>query len=95
MLEGKDVGRKGVEGSVVRLSKSWAEISLGEPIEIMTNLRMNLRDVEENLSVRDFYGKVVKRSEEKKLIHVIRFTSVPPEVDAYFQALLQYGTRTG
>jgi adenylate cyclase len=90
VLEGKDVGRKGLEGSVVRLSKTWAEITLGEPVEIMTNLKMNLGDVDENLSVRDFYGKVVKRSEERKLTHVIHFTSVPPEVDAYFQALRRY-----
>ena len=90
VLEGKDVGKKGLEGSVVRLSKTWAEITVEEPVEIMTNLKMNLGDVDENLSVRDFYGKVIKRSEEKGKTHMVHFTSVPPEVDAYFQALRQY-----
>ena len=83
VLEGKDVGKKGLEGSVVRLSKTWAEITLGAPVEIMTNLKMNLGDVDENLSVRDFCGKVIKGSEEKEQPHVVYFTSVLSEVDAY------------
>jgi len=93
VLEGKDVGKKGLEGFIVRLSKTWAEITLGEPVEMLTNLKMNLGDVDENLSVRDFYGKVIKRSEEKEQTHVVHFTSVPPEVDAYFQALRQHAAK--
>jgi len=94
VLEGKDVGKKGLEGSVVRLSKTWAEITLGAPVEMLTNLKMNLGDVDENLSARDFYGKVIKRLEEKEQIHVVHFTSVPPEVDAYFQALRQHAAKS-
>jgi adenylate cyclase len=93
MLEEKDVGKKELEGSVVRLSKTWAEIILGAPVEMLTNLKMNLGDVDENLSVRAFYGKVIKRSEGKEQIHVVHFTSVPPEVDAYFQALRQHAAK--
>jgi adenylate cyclase len=93
VLEGKDVGKKKLEGSLIRLSKTLAEISLGAPVEVLTNLKMNLRDVDENLSVRDFYGKVIKRSEEKEQNHVIRFTSVPPEVDAYFQSHRQHALK--
>jgi len=93
VLEGKDVGKKGLQGSVARLSKNCAEITLGEPVEMLTNLKMNLGDVDENLSVRDFYGKVIKRSEEKEQTHVVHFTSVPPEVDAYFQALRQHAAK--
>ena len=90
VLEGKDVGKKGLQGSVARLSKNCAEITLGAPVEIMTNLKMNLRDVDQKLAAKDFYGKVTGRSGEKGFTHMVRFTSVPPEVDAYFQALLQY-----
>jgi len=93
VLEGKDVGKKGLEGSVVRLSKTWAEITLGAPVEMLTNLKMNLGDADENLSVRDFYGKVIKRSEEKEQTHVVHFTSVPPEVDAYFQSHRQHAAK--
>jgi adenylate cyclase len=95
VLEGKDVGRKELEGSVVRLSKTWAEITLGASVEMLTNLKMNLRDVDDNLSVRDFYGKVIKRSEEKERNHTVHFTSVPPEVDAYFQSHRQHGVKPG
>ncbi|MFC1895999.1 adenylate/guanylate cyclase domain-containing protein, partial [Thermodesulfobacteriota bacterium] len=94
VLEGKDIGEEGLEGSVVRLSKSWAEITLVEPVEILTNLKMNLGDVDENLSVRDFYGKVIKRSEENEQNHVVHFTSIPAEVDAYFQSHRQHAEMT-
>lgn len=72
LLEGKDVGKKGLEGSVVQLSKNCAEITLGGPVEILTNLKMNLGDVDEKLSARDFYGKVIERSGEKRLTHMVR-----------------------
>ena len=90
MLEGKDVGKKELVGSVMRLSKNCAEITLSSPISVLSNLKMNLKDVDEKLSVKDFYGKVIKHSVEKGSTQMIRFTSVPPEVDAYFQAHLQY-----
>ena len=93
LLEGKDIGKKGLEGSVLRLSKKSAEIDFNEPIEPLTNLKMNLGDVDEKLSAKDFYGKVIERSWENRQTHVVRFTSVPPEVDAYFQALRQYAAR--
>jgi adenylate cyclase len=90
VLEGKDVGKKELEGSVIRLSKNCAEITLRGPINVLTNLKMNLAAVDEKLSVRDFYGKVIERPGEKGLTQLIRLTSVPPEVDAYFQAHLQH-----
>jgi adenylate cyclase len=90
VLEGKDVGRRGLEGFIARLSKNCAEITLGTPVEVMTNLKMNLVNVDEKLSVRNFYGKVIEHSGEKDQIHLVHFTSVPPEVDAYFQAHMQY-----
>ena len=90
VLEGKDVGMKGLEGSVVRLSKNCAEIALRHPLELLTNLRMNLGGVDENLSARDFYGKVIEHSKGNGQTHIVRFTSVPPEVDSYFQAFRQH-----
>lgn len=89
MLAGKDVGSKELEGSMVRLSKNCAEITLDRPVSVLTNLKMNLRDVDEKLSVRDFYGKVLERPGKKGPTQLIRFTSLPPEIDAYFQAHLQ------
>jgi adenylate cyclase len=93
VLEGKNAHKKELEGSMVRLSKKCAEINLGRTVSLLTNLKMNLRDVDEKLSTRHFYGKVIKRSGERGLTQLIRFTSVPPEVDAYFQAHLQYAAK--
>ena len=90
VLEGKNVGKKGLEGSVVRLSEKTAVIALEEPLELLTNLKMNIGDVDEKLSTRGFYGKVIERLKEIEHTHVVCFTSVPPEVDAYFQSHRQH-----
>ncbi|MBC8178418.1 MAG: hypothetical protein H8E19_13515 [Deltaproteobacteria bacterium] len=90
VLEGKSVRGKGLEGSIVRLSEKSALIVLDEPLEPLTNLKMNLGDIGDKLSVKDFYGKVIERSKDERLAHVVRFTSVPPEVDAYFQSHRQH-----
>ncbi len=93
VLEGKDIGKKGLEGFVVRLSRNRAEITLSTPVEMMTNLKMNLGDVDEKLSARDFYGKVIGRSGENRPNHVVHFTSIPPEIDAYFQSHRQHAVK--
>jgi hypothetical protein len=90
LLEGKDVGKRGLEGSMARLSKSCAEITLGGPVKILGNLKMNLKDADEQLSTRDFYAKVIERSGEDGQTYVVHFTSVPPEVSAYFQSHRQH-----
>ena len=90
VLEGKSVGKEGLEGSIVQLSEKSALIALDEPLEPLTNLKMNLGDIGDKLSVKDFYGKVIERPTEKELIHLVRFTSVPPEVDAYFHSHRQH-----
>ncbi|MBW1941872.1 MAG: response regulator [Deltaproteobacteria bacterium] len=90
VLEGKSVGEKEIEGSIARLSKNCAEITLLRRVRPLTNLKMILGDVDEKLSTRHFYGKVIERPGTKGPGQMIRFTSVPPEVDAYFQAHLQY-----
>ena len=95
MLEGKDVGEKGLEGFIVGLSKNGAEIDFSRPVEILGNLKMNLDDVDEKLSATDFYGKAVKHPEAKGQTYVVRFTSVPPLVDGYLQALRQHALKSG
>lgn len=87
--EGKDARAQGLNGAIVRLSKNSAEMILSEPLKILSNLKMNWVDVDEKLSTRDFYGKVVKHAGEQMTPQLVRFTAVPPEVDAYFQALRQ------
>jgi len=93
VLDGKEVGKKGLGGVIVRLSKKSAEITIDEPVDLMTNLKMNLGGLEDELAVKDFYGKVIESSGERQLTHLIRFTAVPPEMDYYFQALRRYDAR--
>lgn len=93
VLEGKNARKNEREGFVVSLSKKCTEISLGGTVSLLSNLKMNLSDVDEILSTRHFYGKVIKRSGKGGLTYLIRFTSVPLEVDAYFQAHLQYAAK--
>ncbi len=93
VLEGKDAGKKRFQGQVMRLSKTWVEIVLDRAVEILTNLKMNLEDVDDNLSVRDFYGKVMRQSGIDDKTYVVHFTSLPPEIDAYFQALRRHGEK--
>lgn len=90
MLEGKSVEEKEIRGSIVRLSQNCAEIILERAISPLTNLKMNLGDVDEKLSTRHFYVKVTDSPEAKGAGQLVRFTSVPPEVDAYFQAHVQH-----
>jgi hypothetical protein len=47
----------------------------------------------EKLGARDFYGKVIERTGENGEAHVVGFTSVPPEVDAYFQSHRQHAAK--
>jgi hypothetical protein len=63
-------------------------------VKSLTNLKMNLGDVDEKLAARDFYGKVIERLGESGQIHMVRFTSVPPEVDAYFQSHRQHALKS-
>ncbi|KKM87540.1 hypothetical protein LCGC14_1267850 [marine sediment metagenome] len=90
VIKGKKVGQKGIEGLLRRLSKSGTEITLGDTVELMTNLKLKLNDVDEQLSAKDFYGKVIKRHGEKENTYMVSFTSLPSEIDAYFQACRQY-----
>ena len=94
VLQGKMVGKKDLEGSVAQLSDKSAVIDLKEPLRPLTNLKMKLEDVDEKLKAHDFYGKVVSSSGENGLTHIVRFTSVPPEVDAYFHAFRQHATKS-
>ncbi len=93
VLKGKTIGNQRQEGVMVRLSKKGAEIILDAPLEVMTNLKMNLRGVEEDLLNQSFYGKVLKTPPKDQDTHVIRFTALPPEVSAYFQAHRQYAAQ--
>ena len=90
VLGGKHVAKQGVKGRIVRLSKKSCEVALTEPLALLANLKMNLEDVDEELRAKDFYGKVIEQSRAEASAYLVRFTAIPPEINAYFQALRQY-----
>ncbi|MBT3485408.1 MAG: adenylate/guanylate cyclase domain-containing protein [Desulfobacula sp.] len=93
VVEGKHVGGERLQGKVIRLSTKSIEIALDEQIELLTNLKMDLGDVGDGLPGNDFYGKVIKQLGKDGYTHSVRFTSIPPEIVAYFQALHKYAAR--
>ncbi|MGD8985968.1 MAG: adenylate/guanylate cyclase domain-containing protein [Desulfobacteraceae bacterium] len=93
VLGGKHVGKKGMKGRIVKLSKKSCEVALTGPLALLANMKMNLGDVDEELAARDFYGKVIEQSGKQANTYLVRFTSVPPEVDAYFQSHRQHAVK--
>jgi len=66
---------------------------LEEPLKPLTNIRMKLGNVPEELATKAFYGKVIESKVKATQRYLIRFTSISPEIAAYFQALRQYATK--
>jgi hypothetical protein len=90
LLQEKHIGERGVEGFIAKLSRNAAEIALNRSLELFTDMKMNLKDVYEELTTKDFYGKVTAQTLKDENNYLIRFTSLPPEVTAYFQAHQKY-----
>jgi adenylate cyclase len=92
VLDGKDAGGPGGEGYVPRLASHCVELAVDGPLDAMTNLRMSLAGAGEALGSRDFYGKVVRPAAGRGDPALVRLTSVPPEIDAFLEALRRHGT---
>lgn len=95
MLDGKYVGGGDYPGSILRLSRKSGELRLQTPPEPLTNIKINLTNVSEDLSHKDFYGKVVECSETESNVCRVSFTALPPGIDGYFQAVLSQGAKKG
>ncbi len=90
ILEGKHVGKARAEGFIEKLSSQGAELTLSEPVQILHNLEMNLKGVNRALGSRAFHAKVIRTRCGASDCHEVRFTSIPSEIAAYFEAHLQY-----
>ncbi|MDZ7700301.1 MAG: adenylate/guanylate cyclase domain-containing protein [Deltaproteobacteria bacterium] len=93
VLEDKNVGSQGIDASITELSVDSAIIKASGPIEEMSNLKMNLAGVEEKLSSKVFYGKVIPHSDKLGSNCRVRFTSMPSEADAYLLALRHFAVK--
>jgi class 3 adenylate cyclase/PAS domain-containing protein len=94
VLEGKHAVEGELAGAILRLSRKSGEVRLQTQLDLLTDLKLNLSSVSDDLSQWDFYGKVVAHSETEKSVCTVRFTGLPPAVDAYFQASIDQGATT-
>jgi hypothetical protein len=61
--------------------------------DLFTNMKFNLSEATKELSCKDCYGKVIGVADTKNGIHTVRFTSLPPAVEDYFQAVIDRSQR--
>lgn len=87
IVDKKDVQSKETKGSISMLSKSAANIILSDPVPVLTNLKMNLSQVDDRLASAYFYCKVMGLSDKRKNEYTIMFTAVPVEIEAFFQGI--------
>ena len=91
VLEGKHSGEREFTGAILRLSRASGEIRLQTALDLLTNLKLNLSKVADELSHKAFYGKVVENSDTGQNIYTVRFTALPLAIDGYFQAAIDQG----
>jgi adenylate cyclase len=77
-------------GEILGLSKESAELALDRPVEILSDIKLNLLGVGEKLAARDVYAKIMRHKGADAPHYAIRFTSVPPEIAAYLAAHREY-----
>jgi adenylate cyclase len=86
-IEENQPSERKCSGALLQLSCHSAVMRLQMDHDLFTNLKFNLSEAAKELSCKDFYGKVVGVSDTNNRIYTVRFTSLPPAVGDYFQAV--------
>lgn len=91
VLKGKQMGERVFQGKLVKLSTCSAQICSESPVELLSNLKMNLvTGMEKARGLGDIYAKVVEISADSPTNFCVRFTGIPPEVAALLSYLRQF-----
>ena len=85
VLEEKFAGRTVFSGSFVKLSAKEAEVFSEHPVPMLSNLKLQLFDTDEQGISGDLYGKVVGQPKDNHTRFYLRFTSVSSEVATFLQ----------
>jgi adenylate cyclase len=85
-LEGKHVAGDTFDGKIGRLSKDEAEMKTDGSLEALSNLKLRLLTADGGEQDGDIYVKVTKVMAEGRV--ELRFTAVPPEIEAQLKARL-------
>jgi len=88
VLEGTHFGGTLFQGSLVKVSPKGGEVRAEHPPAPLTTVRMQYVHPGGEEIPGDLYGKVVGRSAGEGGHFSIRFTSIPPKVNAFLQSLL-------
>jgi adenylate cyclase len=88
VLEDKYVGRNVLDGSVVRLSETGAEIQSSAPVPLLCNLKIWIPEIEAGAGPGEIYAKVVEESPTSEAGFIVRFTAMAPEITQYILAII-------
>ena len=88
IVEANHLGGESYNGSLIKLSRKWAEVRLEKPVPILSNLKMQLVN-SSGLEVGTVYCKVLGATPEGSAGFSIRFTSVPPELETFLREPLE------
>src|SRR5262249_20321453 len=90
-LEGKQLGDAVCTGSLVKLSAKEGEICSDHAVEPWSDIKIQLMSRHREELPGDLYAKVMAPLSEGSRGFAVHFTSVPPEVAAFFERLLARG----
>ena len=87
LLEGKYLGGTTFKGSLVKLSSKGGEIHSDMRVSAWSNIRIQLTNLVGEPIPGYLYGKIIKQCSEGPTGFSVHFTSMTPEVVAFFQSL--------
>jgi class 3 adenylate cyclase len=88
VLDGKYMSEIESKGNILRLSLQGCELNIEKSLDALANIKMNLLDVKDDLASQHFYAKVEKDFCSNPCECKVKFTSLPPAVNGYFQAVI-------
>jgi len=88
VLEGKHLGDAVCTGSLVKLSAKQGEVRSEHPVETWSDIKIQLMSDKGEELPGDLYAKVITPLSDGSPGFAVHFTSVPPEVAAFFERLL-------
>jgi len=87
ILEGKHASDEAYPGKVIRMRDSEAEMAADVPAEKLMNLKIAVFTPEGHEVTTDLYAKVIHVTSQDPGVFRVRFTSIPPEAEAFLKIL--------
>lgn len=84
VVEGKQMGGQEHEGSFSDISLMGGILNCTIELEMLSNIKLRLLEVSEDLAHVSFYGKVTAREGQGR--YMVKFTAMPTEINAFVQA---------